>query len=152
MERSPSSVWGHGLQGRRHTHYDTVSQALAHHYPDGLNTTECDSWLGMWCWGIMQTHYSGKFPPKYVETMFEHLTSMLLHFSDIITINSFRPPPSKRVITSRHAESSSHCEMPQTRRCLLHVWTWERQGERTKNISKKPNLCSFYQISFKNVW
>lgn len=50
MERSPSSVWGHGFHCRpthTHTQYDTVSQALAHHYPDGLNTSECDSWLGM---------------------------------------------------------------------------------------------------------
>ncbi len=78
--------------------------------------------------------------------MFEHLTSMLLHFSDIITINSFRPP-SRRVITSRHAESSSHCEMPQTSCLDLR----ETGRERAKNETKRPSYALFIFLNVMDI-
>ncbi len=93
-----------------------------------------------------------KISPKYVETMFEHLTCMLLHFSDIITINSFRPP-SRRVITSRHAESSSHCEMPTRQNAVSFMSGPERSRERErkregKKCNKTANCALFI---FQNV-
>lgn len=93
---------------------------------DGLNATESDSWLGMQV-NSQPSHTHAKMLRRCVLLPAHHASSFHWH-----NYNKQFHPPSRRAITSRHAERSCHREVPQTKHRLFDVLTWERENR--KNI------------------